>query len=305
MWACRWALGSRDWTKKINSDAPVCIHAGPYTATLDPHGATLRTLTFDEHPLVVDNPDPAAAAGAILAPWPNRTADGHFTWDGTAYQLEINEPDRSNAIHGLLRDKQWEVLERTETRCVFGVTLQQQPWHIRWEAHYTLHPETGLDLQLQAHNLGQSSCPIGVGFHPYLTAWGTPLAESYFTIALTERIELDRTRLLPTGQRYPHTPFQEESMAMIELDGCFEVQLGVGGKTRARLTNKAGNGVEIRSSHLYFQVYAGGCGLAVEPQTCPPNMLQTGAGRVELNAETSATFGYGLRAIFLDRGWQG
>lgn len=272
---------------KINPDAAVCIHAGPYSATVDPHGAALRALTYAEHPLLVDNPDPAAAAGAILAPWPNRTTAGQFTWAGENYQLEINEPARNTAIHGLLRERQWEVLDHSATHCTLGVTLDQRPWHVRWQARYTLHPDTGLDLQLRAHNLAEHSCPIGVGFHPYLTAWGAPVEECFFTAELVS------------------APFRREPMRGIVLDECFEVRLGARGKRGARLVNGAGNGVEITSEHPYFQIYTGGSGLAVEPQTCPPNMLRTGENLLALGADETATFGYGMRAIFSVRGQQG
>src|SRR6201995_3123546 len=43
------------------------------------------------------------AHGAPLIPWPNRLADGRYSFDGSHYQLPLTEPGKRNAIHGLLR----------------------------------------------------------------------------------------------------------------------------------------------------------------------------------------------------------
>src|SRR5205807_3909434 len=51
------------------------------------------------------------AHGAPLIPWPNRLADGRFSFDGGDYQLAMSEPERHNAIHGLLRWRNWAALE--------------------------------------------------------------------------------------------------------------------------------------------------------------------------------------------------
>ena len=42
------------------------------------------------------------AHGSPLVPWPNRLADGRYRFDGVDYQVAITEPDKGNAIHGLL-----------------------------------------------------------------------------------------------------------------------------------------------------------------------------------------------------------
>ena len=40
--------------------------------------------------------------GQVLIPWPNRRQDGSYEFDGRHYQLPLNEPERRNAIHGLV-----------------------------------------------------------------------------------------------------------------------------------------------------------------------------------------------------------
>ena len=47
------------------------------------------------------------AHGAPLIPWPNRLADGRYSFDGADHQLALTEPERHNAIHGLMRWRPW------------------------------------------------------------------------------------------------------------------------------------------------------------------------------------------------------
>ncbi|MEO6205007.1 MAG: aldose epimerase, partial [Mycobacteriales bacterium] len=37
------------------------------------------------------------AHGQTLLPWPNRVADGTWSWDGEDHQLPLTEPDRRTA----------------------------------------------------------------------------------------------------------------------------------------------------------------------------------------------------------------
>ena len=56
---------------------------------------------------------PPGRPGQILAPWPNRIRDGHYTFEGSAYQLPLTEPARHNAIHGLANWSRWRLVEQT------------------------------------------------------------------------------------------------------------------------------------------------------------------------------------------------
>ncbi len=58
------------------------------------------------------------AHGAVLVPWPNRLGDGSYEFDGQSHQLELNEPEKRNAIHGLLRWLPWRAVEREADRVV-------------------------------------------------------------------------------------------------------------------------------------------------------------------------------------------
>lgn len=81
------------------------IGAHGYEAVIASVGASLRSLTFRGRDLVVpfdaDEVRPGYR-GTTLAPWPNRIVDGTYEFDGVAHQLSLTEPERGQALHGLL-----------------------------------------------------------------------------------------------------------------------------------------------------------------------------------------------------------
>lgn len=48
--------------------------------------------------------------GAVLAPGANRVADSHYRWQGEQHQLPLTEPERGNALHGLVCLDPWRVV---------------------------------------------------------------------------------------------------------------------------------------------------------------------------------------------------
>ena len=52
--------------------------------------------------------------GQVLAPWPNRLGDGRYSFEGRDAQAALDEPDRHNAIHGLVRWLPWQVVSRAQ-----------------------------------------------------------------------------------------------------------------------------------------------------------------------------------------------
>ena len=75
--------------------------------------AVLRSLSVDGvHLTEPIGPDVLApmGCGIVLAPWPNRVRDALWHLDGEPQQLDITEPPRRNAIHGLLRNTAYRLL---------------------------------------------------------------------------------------------------------------------------------------------------------------------------------------------------
>jgi aldose 1-epimerase len=106
--------------------------------------------------------------GQVLIPWPNRITDGKYEWDGTEYQLPLDEPPV--AIHGLVRWRPWECTKRGESYVVLEHLLGASPGYpftLRLRLHYALAGD-GLSVRCIAENVGAAVAPFGVGFHPYI-----------------------------------------------------------------------------------------------------------------------------------------
>ena len=52
--------------------------------------------------------------GIVLVPWPNRVRDGRWVHQDAVLQLDLTEVDRTNAIHGLLRNTAYQLVEKRD-----------------------------------------------------------------------------------------------------------------------------------------------------------------------------------------------
>ncbi|UBI06750.1 hypothetical protein LA329_11045 [Corynebacterium falsenii] len=71
-------------TPRTHNHPFIDLAAGDYRASISAFGGGLHTLDYAGQPLTPGYPHgqyPPLSAGIILAPWPNRTADGVFAHD--------------------------------------------------------------------------------------------------------------------------------------------------------------------------------------------------------------------------------
>lgn len=255
------------------------------------------------------------AHGAPLIPWPNRLGDGRYSWEGADYQLPLTEPDRGNAIHGLLRWRNWRALERSADRVVMGIRLHPQsgwPFPLDVSVAYSLGEE-GLVVQTGGRNIGLGPCPFASGQHPYLSAGaGATLDDCTLAFEAGTRILTDPARQLPTGREpVEGTEFDFRSprrIGALLLDDPFtDPARDRDGRAWVWLRGPDGAVVELWSDDSYavIQLYTGDTlapsrrrqGLAAEPMTCPPNALASGEGvaRLEPGEVFASRWGVRLR----------
>ena len=65
--------------------------------------------------------------GQVLAPWPNRLADGRYEFNGVRAQAALDEPERRNAIHGLVRWLPWTLQTRHQNQLALRLQLHPSP----------------------------------------------------------------------------------------------------------------------------------------------------------------------------------
>ena len=104
------------------SGEQITIAAGDQQAVIVEVGGGLRSYSAGGRQLIDGyNADEMSSSGRgqVLIPWPNRLQDGSYEFDKRHHQLPLNEPERRNAIHGLVRWVAWTTVVSAEaaTRC--------------------------------------------------------------------------------------------------------------------------------------------------------------------------------------------
>ena len=234
------------------------------------------------------------AHGAPLIPWPNRVADGRYSFEGNEYQLALTEPEKQNAIHGLLRWRNWRLLDRSAQGVLVGTRLHPLtgwPFPLDVSIAYALGDE-GLSVETRVTNIGDRPCPLACGQHPYVSPGdGQTIDGCTLELGAGTRVLTDPRRQLPTGlEPVAGTDCDFGSprqIGALELDDAFiDLERGEDGRAWMRLACPDGRTVELWADASYpvMQLYTADTlapgrrrrGLAVEPMTAPPNALQSG-----------------------------
>ena len=291
------------------------ISWGDQRATIVEVGGGIREYFAGDRPVLDPYPIDAlcdGAHGAPLIPWPNRLADGRYRFDGVDYQVALTEPEKHNAIHGLLRWRPWSVLAREQSRVTMGnrlFPLQGYPFRLDVQVEYVLS-QAGLRVATTATNLGGENCPYGAGQHPYLSPGSGLLDECTLVLEAETRIVTDDERQLPVGtESVWNTPYdfrRGRSLGGLKVDFAFTgLARDRGGRAWARLMGSDGRRAElwVDGSYPIVEIYTGDTlaphrrrrGLGTEPMTCPPNSFRTGDGLIHLEPGQAVTTTWGAR----------
>jgi aldose 1-epimerase len=275
------------------------IRRGDTQAVVTEVGAGLRVFSVQGQEFLFTygrNEMSMFSEGQVLIPFPNRIDHGMYMFNGVTEQLPLNEPARQNAIHGLTRWMNWQLVEQEEDRATLSLVLHAQdgyPFVLALRETYEL-TEHRLAVKTVARNIGATALPYGVGHHPYLTV-GTHLinpdilrlpAQSYF---LTN----DRLIPLPPAVSVAGTPFDfrtPHAIGDVRMDtGLTDLIFDKDGFARVKLAAPGGKPevtVFMDSNHRFLQVFTGDAlpastarrSIAIEPYTCAANAFNNGLG---------------------------
>lgn len=301
----------------------VRITGGGYSAAIDLHGGGLRQLQHRGRAVAVTSPageHPAAWEGRILAPWPNRLADGRYEVDGRAYEVGVNEPSRRNALHGLVWELMWEVADRSTSHALIVTTLDPSPgypWRLEIAADYTIDTD-GLTLSIAATNRSDDAAPFGCGFHPYLGAPGGDLDACILSLVAEDRLEVSADRLLPTGRSPVGSTSFDFSDGRPIGDTVFDTAFtgfvsDADGRTTVRISAPSGReAVQCwwDRAFTWVQLYTpepdhpGGSrtSMAIEPMTCPADAFNSGTDLIRLEPGGTWSGTLGIRSDGSDGG---
>src|SRR3984957_20174698 len=261
--------------------------------------------------------------GQVLAPWPNRLADGRYEFNGVRAQAALDEPERRNAIHGLVRWMPWTLQTRHQNQLSLRLQLHPSPGYpfsLLLEIDYHVGRE-GLTVTTRAQSLEESEIPFGIGFHPYLTAGGgagtgtntntNTIDGAILQVPAHHTLDTD-DRGLPTGTLTPVEGTDRDFttarfIGPVVLDtGYTTLDRDAEGVARASLEAPGGvGGVTLwgDAGFPYLMVYTGDAlgevqrrrhAVAIEPMTCPPNAFRTGDDVLALEPGREWTARWGI-----------
>jgi aldose 1-epimerase len=259
--------------------------------------AAIRHLSVDGVELTAsyhDDVPPPFGCGIVLMPWPNRVRDGRWTHDGQTLQLDITEPGLGNALHGLLRNAPYALVERSECSIRLRAQVFPQagyPFRLDTEVRYTLAPD-GLRVTHTVRNVGSACAPVAIGAHPFLAIGDVPADELTLTVLADRHIDVDR-QLIPIGVTWVEGTDWDlrdgRSVATLDLDDAWSgLTMTEGGSTHW-LSAPDGRAVSLWADEQFGYVHVfvtrefpteGGLvtAVAIEPMTAPANAFNSGEG---------------------------
>jgi galactose mutarotase-like enzyme len=252
--------------------------------------------------------------GQVLAPWPNRLGDGRYEFSGLRAQAALDEPELRNAIHGLVRWVPWRLEAQAQNVLSVACTLHPSPGYpfiLGLRIEYRLGRD-GLSVCTRAENLGETTLPFGLGFHPYLRPGAGSLDLARLRLPATRRLVLDE-RSLPTGELRPVSGTELDftagrAIGATRMDTAFTgLHRDADGLAWASLDDGAGDdGTElwVDDRFNYLMCYTGDtigdparrrAAVAIEPMTCPPDAFRSGKDLVVLGPGQEWQGSWGLR----------
>lgn len=289
------------------------LEFGDLTATVTQVAASLRTLraggTDLVEPYPVDAPPPSGAQ-IVLVPWPNRVKDGVWELDGQEQRLALTEPAAGNAIHGLLRYRPYELVERTDSSVTQRAPIYPElgyPFQLETRVTHELDTE-GLTVTHTIENVGDRTAPVAIGAHPYLRIGDVPADELTVTVVAGRHFEVD-DRLNVTGSSSVEPGSAVDLSAgrrvseLVANDGYGDLPspiqhvLAADDGRRVVLWSDDDFGyVQVFTHRKFATRPEGEPAIAIEPMTAPTNALNSGEGLRLLAPGESWTTSWGIRA---------
>jgi aldose 1-epimerase len=297
------------------SGAQWAIESAGHRAVLVEIGGVLRSYAAGDHE-VLDGFGPdelsPASAGQILAPWPNRIRDGHYTFEGTEHQLALTEPAKHTAIHGLTNWSRWRLAEQAADAVTLEFDLPPQvgyPWSLTLRTRWSVSAD-GLRCDQEVTNTSAGNAPWGYSVHPYLQLPGVRVEDILLRVPCRNRVLAD-SRLLPigavkvAGSEYDYTEPRKIGNAVLDTTfGDIAADPDGGSSvTIAAPTGDAAVTVWGDAKFKWWQVFTGDTlhgerhrrSVAIEPMTCPPDAFRSGRDLVVLAPGETWSASWGIR----------
>lgn len=182
-------------------------------------GASLQELTLKGHAIIKDLSPLTYAntyASSILFPFANRIKDGAYTFNDQEFQFEINQKEENNALHGLVYDKTFQIINQEISNNSASILLEYNETELSIGFPYTytiqlkyVFTSNGLSLNVSVKNTDSKAFPFTLGWHPYF------LSDNLFNSSL----DFKSNKKIVLGERNITTGVED-----FELNDVFHIE---------------------------------------------------------------------------------
>ncbi len=245
-------------------------------------GGSLQELTLDRKTIISSEhalPYEVSYASSILFPFANRIENGVYVFNGKNYQLEINQVEENNALHGLVYNKTFDVVHFASYKNEAVVHLRYiekgEPMGFPFKYALTLSyiiKSNSVELIVEVKNTDDFSFPFTIGWHPYFVS--RDLSNSYLNIDCNMKI-LVNNQQIPTHEESIAFP-NELQIKDIQFDDCFKLNKNqVGFKTP---DYKMDFSFSAKENYMQLYIPPSRKSIAIEPQSGAANNFNDNRG---------------------------
>lgn len=261
-----------------SASAKICLDRGAALETLTLNN---KTVIQDLAPLEYKN----TYASSILFPFANRIKDGKYTYNKQSFQLDCNEGNLNNALHGLVYNKPFQLASSDASDNGATIVLKYQetekiagfPYLYTVALTFTLR-NSDFMLDICIENNDTNAFPYTLGWHPYFVC--KDLSKSSLEFDSSKTVEFDErmiTKKVVDGN--VAMPFEIKDQ---QLDNCYALNNG----TVVFNTPDYKMTIDSSAKENYFQMYTPPIAntIALEPVTGISDSLNNGMGVEVLQA---------------------
>ena len=251
---------------------------------------------------------PTSYKSAKLSPFPCRIQYGRYTVNGREYEFPNKFIDGS-AIHGLLFDSPFEMIDEYMTEQNASVTLQHvykkrdegYPFSYSCTINYKLLVNDTLEISTKVKNLDEEKIPVADGWHPYFRIGGK-VDDWHLRFNSKKMLEFN-DELIPTGKFLDVKEYEQGVLiGDRSLDNCFLLEHHDSDQPVCELSNE-NNGLRlyfyVLTNYPYLELYIPEDreSIAIENLSAAPDAFNNHMGISMLRAGQTETFTLRYRPI--------
>jgi aldose 1-epimerase len=238
-------------------------------------GSSWLPLLYEPPDVPPEQRDPLSWGSFVMAPWPNRIANGRFTFEGAEHHVSVNA--EGHGIHGLGVSRTWTAGGTTDFSCELSLAIETDswPWPSRLRQRIELLDD-GVRQTVEISAAAGVRFPAGCGWHPWFRRDARPGHDMCIMIDADERYELSRDgtptgRILPVDRDYDLRAYS--ALGDRRIDDCYRL----GGQPLRIAWSEIELTLTSSESVAHAVVYTPEHAVCVEPQTCAIDAFNLGA----------------------------